>query len=118
MTDHILIGILREGSTAAADVLRSFNVTTKKVAANILLTRMNERDWENEGYDSLMMEAEAMHAIGLAREAARRFGRPLVTAEDLLLGCIGVESFLAVVALSRIGLRREELASELVRRAG
>ncbi|HEX6108123.1 MAG TPA: Clp protease N-terminal domain-containing protein, partial [Ktedonobacteraceae bacterium] len=85
-TEHLLLGLVREGESIAAQVLESLNVTPEKVRQAVE---------EAKGHGNAMVQGEIMlsphanMAIEMAmKEAGRRFPFPSTNPEDRLLGSI------------------------------
>jgi ATP-dependent Clp protease ATP-binding subunit ClpC len=85
-TEHLLLGLVCEGESVAAQVLESLNVTPEKVRKAI-----EEAKGHSNGMvqGEIMLSPHANMAIEMAiKEAGRRFPSPSTNPEDRLLGSI------------------------------
>jgi ATP-dependent Clp protease ATP-binding subunit ClpC len=85
-TEHLLLGLVREGESVAAQVLESLHVTPEKVRQAV-----EEAKGHGNGkvQGELMLTPHANMAIEMAlKEAGRRFPSPSTNPEDRLLGSI------------------------------
>jgi ATP-dependent Clp protease ATP-binding subunit ClpC len=85
-TEHLLLGLVREGESVAAQVLESLNVTPEKVRQAVEETK---RHGNGMVQGEIMLSPHANMAIEMAmKEAGRRFPSPSTNPEDRLLGSI------------------------------
>ncbi len=85
-TEHLLLGLVREGESVAAQVLESLNVTPEKVRKAI-----EEAKGHGNGIvqGEIILSPHANMAIEMAmKEAERQFPSPSTNPEDRLLGSI------------------------------
>jgi ATP-dependent Clp protease ATP-binding subunit ClpA len=118
-TEHILLGLVREGEGIAAGVLESLGVNLEKVRTETIrtLSRMGATTAETaeaiaddplkwrfpsfEGYD---LTEQAASVLRLAQEEARRLQHSTVSAEHMLLGLVHEANGLAARVLSEMGV--------------
>jgi ATP-dependent Clp protease ATP-binding subunit ClpA len=104
-TEHLLLGLVREGEGIAAGVLESLGVNLEKVRANVLRIVSADSMSINRGAESEPMAPEiaptpaptersasfnhhALMSLNLAEEEAKRFNHPSIGTEHFLLGLI------------------------------
>jgi len=96
-TEHLLLGLVREGESVAAQVLESLNVTPEKVRKAV-----EEAKGHGNGIvqGEIMLSPHANMAIEMAiKEAGRRFPSPSTNPENRLLGSIHMPESEAVKIL-------------------
>ncbi len=85
-TEHLLLGLIREGESVAAQVLESLDVTLEQVRKAVARAK-GHGNGVVQG--ELMLSPHAHMAIEMAiQEAGRRFPSPSTNPEDRLLGSI------------------------------
>lgn len=85
-TEHLLLGLVREGESVAAQVLESLDVTPEKVRRAVEETKGHGKGMVQ---GEIMLSPHANMAIEMAmKEAGRRFPSPSTNPEDRLLGSI------------------------------
>src|SRR3989449_483455 len=85
-TEHILLGIIREGEGVASKVLESLNISPDRVRAEIE-TAIGRG--ERAPYEEVAFTPRAKKVLELALDEARRLGHNYIGTEHLLLGLIG-----------------------------
>jgi len=115
-TEHILLGIIKEGSGVAANVLRNLNVDLKKV-------RLAVEKIVPEGSNTAIMgklpyTPRAKRVIELAGEEARQLGHNYVGTEHILLGLIRESEGVAARVLLDVGVKLEEVREEILKFLG
>ena len=110
-TDHILLGLVKEGSGVAAQVLKNLGVQLQAIAAEVekLVAR---------GRGSLMRKLpqtpRAKKVIEYAMEESRNFGHNYVGSEHILLGLLREEQGDAAQVLMNFGVQLEKVRAEIV----
>src|SRR3989337_2434052 len=85
-TEHILLGLVREGEGVAAKVLHNLGVDLQKVRSAVeFIIGRGERPVTSE---SLGLTPRAKKVIELAIDEAKRIGHPYIGTEHLLLGLV------------------------------
>src|SRR5438046_2576226 len=84
-TEHILLGIIREGEGVASKVLESLNISPDRVRAEIE-TAIGRG--ERAPYEEVAFTPRAKKVLELALDEARRLGHNYIGTEHLLLGLI------------------------------
>ena len=143
-TEHILLGLLREGDGVAARVLKNLEVNIEQTRREIL----KELDPNFEGASGKPVEtgsatpgtgsgtvskdtasgglnlqeaeptARAQQALKLAREEAERFKHNAIAPEHILIGLIAVGQGIAFDVLLKLGLELAAVRGEVEKQAG
>ena len=111
-TEHLLLGLVREGEGVAAKVLENLNVELAKVrqAVEFIIGR-GERPVVGE----IGLTPRAKKVIELAIDEARRLGHNYIGTEHLLLGLVREEGGIASGVLESLGVSLEKVRHEVVR---
>jgi len=111
-TEHLLLGLVREGEGVAAKVLENLNVELAKVrqAVEFIIGR-GERPVLGE----IGLTPRAKKVIELAIDEARRLGHNYIGTEHLLLGLVREEGGIASGVLESLGVSLEKVRHEVVR---
>ncbi len=111
-TEHLLLGLVREGEGVAAKVLENLNVELAKVrqAVEFIIGR-GERPVIGE----IGLTPRAKKVIELAIDEARRLGHNYIGTEHLLLGLVREEGGIASGVLESLGVSLEKVRHEVVR---
>jgi ATP-dependent Clp protease ATP-binding subunit ClpA len=143
-TEHILLGLLREGDGVAARVFKNFNVSldqtrqtvSKELDSNssptggkhstknrlkLLLnsTKVRKLDIQESSPESLSnFTPRAQQVLALARKEADRFNHNFAGTEHLLLGLIKLGQGVAVNVLAKLGLDLETVCKEIEKQVG
>ncbi len=108
-TEHILLGLLAEGSGGGATVLRELGVDLEK-AKTAVLTMVKEGPDPVWG-GKLPQTPRAKKAIEFAIAEARELGHNYVGTEHILLGLLNEQDGVAAQALVRLGLNLDQVLS-------
>ena len=111
-TEHILLGLLREGEGVAARVLLGLGVELKKVrqAVEIIIG-----GGEYPPVGEIGLTPRAKKAIELAVDEGRRLGHHYIGTEHLLLGLIREGEGIAAGVLESLGVNLEKVRSEVIK---
>jgi len=115
-TEHILLGIIKEGSGVAATVLNNLDVDLKKVRLEVEKMTHNGPDMVQMG--KLPYTPSAKKAIELAFEEARAMGHNYIGTEHILLGLIREGEGVAARVLVTLGLTLEDVRDEVMNLVG
>ncbi len=110
-TEHILLGIIREGEGVASKVLESLNINPERVRAEI--ESVIGRD-ERTPYEEVALTPRAKKVLDLALDEARRLGHNYIGTEHLLLGLIREGEGVAARVLEAMGADLERVRSQVV----
>jgi ATP-dependent Clp protease ATP-binding subunit ClpC len=115
-TEHILLGLVKEGSGVAANVLRNLDVDLRKVRQEV--ERLVQSGTEMVTMGKLPYTPRAKKVIEYAIEEARNLNHNYVGTEHLLLGLLREEEGVAAQVLRNLGLRLEEVREEVLNLLG
>lgn len=109
-TEHLLLGLVKEGSGVAARVLQSQGITEEKVSKEIeeLIGR-----GEETGQQPLGFTPRTKRVLELSFREARRMGHNYIGSEHLLLGIMKEGESVAVRILMDLGVDPQKLLAEL-----
>jgi ATP-dependent Clp protease ATP-binding subunit ClpC len=113
-TEHILLGLIREGEGVAAAVLTNLNVDLEEIQQKIEETVKKGKAAAAAGPD-LPYTARAKKVIELAMMEARELNHAYVGTEHLLLGLLREEMGIAAQVLTDAGVTLEHARAETVR---
>jgi ATP-dependent Clp protease ATP-binding subunit ClpA len=111
-TEHILLGLIKEESGVAANVLKNLDLNLEKI--RIEVERLVPRGPDRVMQGTLPHSATAKKAIDAALKLARRLDHNYVGTEHLLLGLVHEQQGGAVQVLMNLGLKREEIRQEVL----
>ncbi len=116
-TEHILLGLIREGGGVAAAVLTNLNVDLGETRRQIEETVTQGKAEEPAGPD-LPYTSRAKRVLELAMTEARELSHSYVGTEHLLLGLLREEKGVAARVLKDAGLSLAAARAETVRLVG
>jgi len=111
-TEHILLGLVKEGSGVAANVLENLDVDLEKVRAEVEKLVKPAPDVVAGG--QLPFTPRAKKVLEFAIDEARGLNHNYVGTEHLLLGLIREKEGLAAQVLMNLGLTLEDVRKELM----
>ena len=111
-TEHLLLGLLKEGTGVAARVLQSQGVTEDKIIKQIeeLIGR-----GDSSGKTPVDFTPRTKRVIELSLSEARRLGHNYIGTEHLLLGVMREGESVAVRILMDLGVDPHKLFNDIVR---
>jgi ATP-dependent Clp protease ATP-binding subunit ClpC len=101
-TEHILLGLIREGEGVAANVLEKMGVSLENI--RIEIEKLVQPGPATQIMGDLPFTPRAKKALELAAEEARSLGHNYIGTEHLLLGLIREEEGVASQVLLNLGL--------------
>ena len=116
-TEHILLGLIREGEGVAAAVLTNLNVDLDEIQQRIEETVKKGKAPAPEGPD-LPYTSRAKKVLELAMSEARELNHSYVGTEHLLLGLLREEKGIAAQVLGDAGVSLEQARAETLRLLG
>jgi ATP-dependent Clp protease ATP-binding subunit ClpC len=116
-TEHILLGLIREGEGVAAAVLTNLNVDLDEIQQRIEETVKKGKAPAPEGPD-LPYTSRAKKVLELAMSEARELNHSYVGTEHLLLGLLREEKGIAAQVLTDAGVSLEQARAETLRLLG
>src|SRR3990167_6150188 len=111
-TEHILLGLVREGEGVAAAVLASFGLSSEKI--RIEVEKLVQPGPSTVISGDLPFTPKAKKVIELAMEEARALGHNYIGTEHLLLGLIKEGEGVASQVLLNSGLELEKVREEVM----
>jgi ATP-dependent Clp protease ATP-binding subunit ClpC len=115
-TEHILLGLVKEGSGVAANVLRNLDIDLKKI--RIEVEKIVQSGPNTATVGKLPYTPRAKKVIELAFEEARSLGHNYVGTEHLLLGLLKEQDGVAAKVLMNLNLKMEEVREEVLNLLG
>jgi len=111
-TEHILLGLVKEGSGVAANVVENLDVDLDKVRAEV--ERKVKEHPEAGTMGQLPFTQHAKKVLDFAIEEARHLGHKYVGTEHLLLGLLRREECKAAEVLVSLGARLDDVRREVM----
>jgi ATP-dependent Clp protease ATP-binding subunit ClpC len=111
-TEHILLGLVKEGSGVAANVLKNLEVDLRKIRLEVEKIVQSGPDMVTMG--KLPQTPRAKKVIEYAMEEARNLNHNYVGTEHLLLGLLREQEGVAAQVLMNLGLRLEDVRDEVL----
>jgi len=111
-TEHILLGLVKEGQGVAANVLHNLGIDLKKIRMEVEKIVKSGPDMVTMG--KLPQTPRAKKVIEFAIEEARNLGHNYVGTEHLLLGLLREHDGVAAQVLMNLGLKLDEVRAEVL----
>src|SRR6266487_1147374 len=115
-TEHILLGLVKEGSGVGANVLKNLDIDLRKVRLEVEKLVKSGPDMVTMG--KLPQTPRAKKVIEYAIEEARNLGHNYVGTEHLLLGLLREQEGVAAQVLMNLGLKLEDVREEVLNLLG
>jgi ATP-dependent Clp protease ATP-binding subunit ClpC len=115
-TEHILLGLVKEGSGVGANVLKNLDVDLRKVRLEV--EKLVKSGPETVTMGKLPQTPRAKKVIEYAIEEARNLNHNYVGTEHLLLGLLREQDGVAAQVLMNLGLRLEDVREEVLNLLG
>src|SRR6201994_4550251 len=115
-TEHILLGLVKEGSGVGANVLKNLDVDLRKVRLEVEKLVKSGPDMVTMG--KLPQTPRAKKVIEYAIEEARNLNHNYVGTEHLLLGLLREHDGVAAQVLMNLSLKLEEVREEVLNLLG
>ena len=116
-TEHILLGLIREGEGVAAAVLNNLSVDLDEIQQKIEETVKKGKAAQSTGPD-LPYTSRAKKVLELAMSEARELNHSYVGTEHLLLGLLREEKGIAAQVLTDAGVNLDAARAETLRLLG
>lgn len=111
-TEHILLGLIQEGSGVAANVLKNMDLELRKIRMEVEKLVTNTSNVLQMG--QLPFTPRAKKVLELALEEANNLGHNYIGTEHLLLGLLRENESVASQVLMNLGLKLEEVREEVL----
>src|SRR5947208_6407834 len=115
-TEHVLLGLVKEGSGVAANVLKNLDIDLRKIRHEVELLVQSVPDATIPG--KLPQTPRAKKVIEYSIEEARNLNHNYVGTEHLLLGLLLEQEGVAAQVLMNLGLRLEDVREEVLNLLG
>ena len=115
-TEHVLLGLVKEGSGVGATVLKNLDVDIKKLRLEVEKQVKSGPDMVTMG--KLPQTPRAKKVIEYAIEEARSLNHNYVGTEHILLGILRETEGIAAQVLMSVGLKLEEVRQEVLNLLG
>jgi ATP-dependent Clp protease ATP-binding subunit ClpC len=115
-TEHILLGLVKEGSGVAANVLKNLDIDLRKIRLEVEKIVQAGPDMVTMG--KLPQTPRAKKVIEYSIEEARNLGHNYVGTEHLLLGLLREQEGVAAQVLMNLGLKLEDVREEVLNLLG
>jgi ATP-dependent Clp protease ATP-binding subunit ClpC len=111
-TEHILLGLVQEGSGVAANVLRNMNIDLAKIRTEVEKLVKTGPSMVTMG--QLPFTPRAKKVLELSMEEAGNLGHNYIGTEHLLLGLIKENEGIAAKVLTNLGVKLEDVREEVL----
>ncbi len=115
-TEHILLGLVKEGSGVAANVLQNLDIDLKKIRLEIEKIVQTGPDLVSVG--QLPFTPRVKKVLEYAIEEARAMGHNYIGTEHQLLGLLREQEGVAAQVLLNLGVKLEDVREEVVELLG
>jgi ATP-dependent Clp protease ATP-binding subunit ClpC len=115
-TEHVLLGLIKEGSGVAANVLRNLDIDLRKIRLEVEKLVQSGPDMVTMG--KLPQTPRAKKVIEYSMEEARNLNHNYVGTEHVLLGLLREQEGVAAQVLMNLGLKLEEVREEVLNLLG
>jgi ATP-dependent Clp protease ATP-binding subunit ClpA len=115
-TEHILLGLIKEGGGVAANVLGNLGVDLRKIRLEV--EKLMQSGPEMVMMSKLPQTPRAKKAIEYAMEEARNLNHTYIGTEHVLLGLVRENEGVAAQVLMNLGLNVDDVRNEVLRYLG
>lgn len=115
-TEHILLGLVKEGSGVAANVLKNLDIDLRK--ARLEVEKCVQLGPDVVSLSKLPQTPRTKKVIEYSIEEARNLDHNYVGTEHLLLGLIREQEGVASMVLMNLGLKLEDVRDEILNLLG
>src|SRR4051812_29858413 len=117
-TEHILLGLVKEGSGVAANVLKNLDIDLRKIRLEVEKIVQTGPGSEMVTMGKLPQTPRAKKVIEYSIEEARNLNHNYVGTEHLLLGLLREQEGVAAQVLLNLGLKLEDVREEVLNLLG
>ncbi len=115
-TEHILLGLVKEGSGVAANVLKNLDVDLRKIRLEV--EKLVQSGPEMVTMGKLPQTPRAKKVIEYSMEEARNLNHNYVGTEHILLGLLREQEGVAAQVLMNLGLKLDDVREEVLNLLG
>ena len=116
VTEHILLGLVKEGSGVAANVLKNLDVDLRKIRLEV--EKLVQSGPEMVTIGKLPQTPRAKKVIEYSMEEARNLNHNYVGTEHILLGLLREQEGVAAQVLMNLGMKLEDVREEVLNLLG
>src|SRR6478752_589635 len=117
-TEHVLLGLVKEGSGVAANVLKNLDIDLRKIRLEVEKIVQHGPGGEQVVMGRLPHTPRAKKVIDYSVEEARNLNHNYVGTEHLLLGLLREQEGVAAQVLMNLGLKLEDVREEVLNLLG
>jgi ATP-dependent Clp protease ATP-binding subunit ClpC len=118
-TEHILLGLVKEGSGVAANVLKNLDIDLRKIRLEVeKIVQTGHSSGEQVVMGKLPHTPRAKKVIEYSVEEAKNLNHNYVGTEHLLLGLLREQEGVAAQVLMNLGLKLEDVREEVLNLLG
>ncbi len=117
-TEHVLLGLVKEGSGVAANVLKNLDIDLRKIRLEVEKIVQHGSGGEQLTLGRLPHTPRAKKVIEYSIEEARNLSHNYVGTEHLLLGLLREQEGVAAQVLMNLGLKLEDVREEVLNLLG
>ena len=111
-TEHLLLGLVKEGSGVAVTALNNLSVDVEKVRKEVEKLAIIADKTTPGG--PLPFTPQAKKVLELAAEEARALGHPYIGTEHILLGLLSEQDSVAAQVLINLDIKLEDVRNEIL----
>lgn len=115
-TEHMLLGLVKEGTGVAANVLKNLDVDLRKIRLEV--EKLVQSGPEMITMGKLPQTPRAKKVIEYSMEEARNLNHNFVGTEHILLGLLREQEGVAAQVLMNLGLKLDEVREEVLNLLG
>lgn len=115
-TEHVLLGLVKEGSGVAANVLKNLDVDLRKIRLEV--EKLVQSGPEMVTIGKLPQTPRAKKVIEYSMEEARNLNHNYVGTEHILLGLLREQEGVAAQVLMNLGLKLDDVREEVLNLLG
>ncbi|MFN7628064.1 MAG: ATP-dependent Clp protease ATP-binding subunit [Pirellula sp.] len=115
-TEHILLGLVKEGSGVAANVLKNLDIDLRKIRLEV--EKLVQSGPEMVTNVKLPQTPRAKKVIEYSMEEARNLNHNYVGTEHILLGLLREQEGVAAQVLMNLGMKLEDVREEVLNLLG
>ena len=112
-TEHVLLGLIKEGESVTLQIFKTLDVDIKKM--KLLCQKVGQAAHEEGDVDRLPQSAQTQNVFKYAIEEARQFKHPVVGSEHILLGLIRETDGAASTLLAKQGVTADNVREIIVK---
>jgi ATP-dependent Clp protease ATP-binding subunit ClpC len=111
-TEHVLLGLVQEGSGVAANVLRNMGIDLNKIRVEV--EKIVKTGPSHTPMGQLPFTPRAKKVLELSMEEAQNLGHNYIGTEHLLLGLIKENEGIAAQVLMNLSIKLEDVREEVL----